>query len=111
MHRFALVRHELLEINMGWYTIEYLDGAQPIVSPMLFRDRASALASACALLEAGFSVSKVTGPEFEMSRTALKAYHHARELRQAIRHRPQGRRLLPIIGASGQGTLAYRREK
>jgi hypothetical protein len=80
---------------MGWYTIEYLDGEQPVVSPMVFPDKESALANAYALLRVGFSVSKVSGPDFEISHTSLTAYHQARELRQAIRHRPQGRRLLP----------------
>ena len=63
---------------MGWYTIEYFDETLPVVSPMLFRDKESALANACALLRAGFSVLKVTGPDFEMTGTALAAYNSAR---------------------------------
>lgn len=77
------------------YTIEYLnerEGLRPVVAAMRFDDRAMALASACALLRAGFSVVKVTGPEFEMSQTALTAYHQARELRRSIRHRARGKR-------------------
>jgi hypothetical protein len=76
------------------YTIEYLDerdGPRHVVSPMLFHYKESALASACALLRTGFSVSKITGPEFEISRTSL--VYQARELRRSIRHRPRGRRL------------------
>jgi hypothetical protein len=61
---------------MSSYTIEYLeeraDGPRYVVAPMFFPDKATALASA--LLRAGFLVSKVTGPGFEMGTTALKAY-------------------------------------
>jgi hypothetical protein len=59
----------------GWYTIEYVaechDGVRPAVSPMLFRDRDTALASARALLSAGFLVSRVVGPDFQIGGTAL----------------------------------------
>ena len=61
----------------GWYTIEYLTdehGARPVVSPMLFRDRETALASAVALLQAGFDVLRVAGPDLEISGMALVAY-------------------------------------
>jgi hypothetical protein len=58
-----------------WYTIEYLSereaGAQPVVSPMVFSDREAALSSAHALLRAGFSVSRVAGPDFEIDGTSL----------------------------------------
>jgi len=61
-----------------WYTIEYLnereDGGRRVVSPMVFRDKETALESACALLRAGFPVSKVAGPDFTMSQIALAAY-------------------------------------
>ena len=61
----------------GWYTIEYVaecqDGVRPAVSPMLFRDRDTALASARALLSAGFLVSRVVGPDFEIGGTTLVA--------------------------------------
>jgi len=65
-----------------WYTIECLsahDSERPRVMAMVFRDREAALASACALMSAGFSVSKVEGPGgFRMSRTSLVAYHQSR---------------------------------
>lgn len=58
-----------------WYTIEYLaerqDGARFVVSAMLFRDRDTALANARVLLSAGFHVSKVAGPDFEIAGAAL----------------------------------------
>jgi hypothetical protein len=64
-------------LRSGWYTIEYVaecqDGVRPAVSPMLFRDRDTALASARALLSAGFLVSRVVGPDFEIGGTALVA--------------------------------------
>jgi hypothetical protein len=60
-----------------------------VVSPMFFPDKESALASARALLRAGFSVSKITGPNFEMSHTSLVTFHQARELRRSIRHQPR----------------------
>jgi len=75
------------------YTIEYQRDGRNVVAPLLFPDRESALASACALLRAGFSVSKITGPNFEMSQTVLMAYRQARELRRFTRHQPRPRRL------------------
>jgi len=69
-----------------WYTIEYLDkrgdAVQPLLTPMLFRDRDAALSNALALLQAGFSVSKVTGPDFEMNQVAFAAYAQARMRRE-----------------------------
>jgi len=68
-----------------WYTIEYLNGrdhgAQHLVTPMVFRDKQTALESACVLLRAGFSVVKVAGPGFEMRQVALAAYAQARRTR------------------------------
>jgi hypothetical protein len=46
--------------------------------PVVFADKEEAIANALALLRAGISVSKVTGPSFEMNRTALAAYAHSR---------------------------------
>jgi len=62
-----------------WYTIEYLDNRNAAVTmPVVFADKEEAIANALALLRAGISVSKVTGPNFEMNRTALAAYAHSR---------------------------------
>jgi hypothetical protein len=49
---------------------------------MLFRDRDAALSNALALLRAGFSVSKVTGPDFKMNQVAFTAYAQARMRRE-----------------------------
>jgi hypothetical protein len=68
---------------MSSYTIEYVDGPRQVVAPVFFADKESALANACALLRAGISVSKVTGPGFEMSRTALAAYDQSRRGRRS----------------------------
>src|SRR5262249_6746478 len=76
-----------------WLLRGQISRPRQVVSPMFFPDKESALASARALLRAGFSVSKITGPNFEMSHTSLMAFHQARELRRSIRHRPRGRRL------------------
>jgi hypothetical protein len=63
-----------------WYTIEYLDQRNNAVVavPVIFAEKEEAIANALALLRAGFSVSKVTGPSFEMNRTALTAYGRSR---------------------------------
>jgi hypothetical protein len=74
---------------MSSYIIDYLARPRQVVAPMFFPDKESALASARALLRAGFSVSKITGQNFEMSHTSLMAYHQARELRQPMHGRRQ----------------------
>ena len=63
-----------------WYTIEYLDQRNNavVVAPVIFAEKEEAIANALALLRAGFSVSKVTGPSFEMNQTALTAYGRSR---------------------------------
>ena len=63
-----------------WYTIEYLDQRNNAVValPVIFADKEEAMANAVALLRVGFSVSKVTGPSFEMNGTALTAYSRSR---------------------------------
>ena len=63
-----------------WYTIEYLDQRNNAVValPVIFAGKQEAIANALALLRAGFSVSKVTGPSFEMNGTALTAYGRSR---------------------------------
>ncbi|HEV2546212.1 MAG TPA: hypothetical protein VGU20_02645 [Stellaceae bacterium] len=58
------------------YTIEYISDDQAVVvAPMIFRDKETALASARALLSAGFLVTRVGGPEFEMDYVALAALY------------------------------------
>ena len=64
--------------RMNFYTIEYVDGPRNVAVPMFFADKENALANACALLRAGFAVSKIVGPGFEMDAAALKAYHQSR---------------------------------
>ena len=52
--------------------IEYVSNDQAVVvSSRMFRDKETALANACALLRAGYFVSRVAGPEFEMDHVAL----------------------------------------
>ena len=61
------------------YTIEYISDDQAVVvSPMMFSNKETALANACALLRAGFLVSRVAGPEFEMDYVALAALNKSR---------------------------------
>jgi hypothetical protein len=66
-----------------WYTIECLnerDASRPHLMSMVFRDKESALASACALLKAGFPVSQVAGPDgFKMTQNSLAAYAQSRQ--------------------------------
>ena len=65
-----------------WYTIECCNEREretPRVMPMVFRDKKGALESACALMKAGFAVSKVEGPDgFRMSETSFAAYYNSR---------------------------------
>ena len=63
-----------------WYTIEYFDERRgaAVTIPVAFVDKEEAITNAFVLLRAGFSVSKVTGPSFEMNRTALTAYAQSR---------------------------------
>jgi len=63
-----------------WYTIEYLDERRggAVTMPVVFADKEEAIANALVLLRAGFSVSKVRGPSFEMNGTALTAYGSSR---------------------------------
>lgn len=65
-----------------WYTIECRNERErerPQVMPMVFRDKEAALESACALMKAGFSVSRVEGPDgFRMSETSFAAYYQSR---------------------------------
>ena len=49
-----------------------------VALPVIFADKEEAIANALALLRAGFSVSKVRGPSFEMNETALTAYGRSR---------------------------------
>jgi len=49
---------------------------------MVFRDKAAALGSACVLMDTGIAVSKVSGPNFEMSKTAVEAYYRASRRRE-----------------------------
>jgi hypothetical protein len=69
------------------YTIEYLSGRDPgaehVVTPIIFRNKETALESACVLLKAGFRVFKVAGPGFEMGQAALDAYAQTRRTRAA----------------------------
>lgn len=66
-----------------WYTIECLnecDASRPHLLTMVFPDKESALANACALLKAGFSVSQVAGPDgFKMTQNSLAAYAQSRQ--------------------------------
>jgi hypothetical protein len=48
---------------------------------MIFRDRETALANACALLRAGYFVSRVAGPEFEMDHVAVAILEQSRRNR------------------------------
>ena len=63
-----------------WYAIEHFDERRgtAVTIPVVFADWEEAVANAFALLRAGFSVSKVTGPSFEMNQTALTAYGRSR---------------------------------
>jgi hypothetical protein len=47
-------------IRQGYTYLDGRDGARDVVAPMHFDNRETALASACALLRAGFAVSMVT---------------------------------------------------
>ena len=59
-----------------WYTIVYVDQRDnaAVTMPVLLASKEAALENACALLKAGFLVSSVSGPDFEMRRTELTAY-------------------------------------
>ena len=69
-----------------WYTIECLnerDASRPHLMSMVFRDKESALASACALLKAGFPVS-VAGPDgFKMTQNSLAAYAQSQQRKRS----------------------------
>ena len=73
------------------YTIECVikgeGGEHAVVMPVVFRDKTAALGNACALMRSGVVVSRVTGPQFEMRRTALEAYFQAQGERRPSRHR------------------------
>jgi hypothetical protein len=70
-----------------WYTIECRnerDASRPHLMSMVFRDKESALANACALLKAGFSVSQVEGPDgFKMMPNSLAAYAQSQQRKRS----------------------------
>jgi hypothetical protein len=60
------------------YTIHYSDPAHldaQRVIPMVFRDKEAVLDCACALRRAGFRISRVAGPNFEMQKAAFEDYY------------------------------------
>lgn len=63
---------------MNSYKIHYLDASRQgdwhRVVPMKFGDKEAALDYACALKRAGFRVSKVEGPSFDLSGPAFESY-------------------------------------
>jgi hypothetical protein len=70
-----------------WYTIECLDehNAGPQIMSMVFPNKEAALANACALMKAGYPVSKVAGPDgFQMSQTSLAAYYQSRHHKPSL---------------------------
>ena len=71
------------------YLIECLvrrdDEDERVVMPMIFHDKASALANACALIKSGVPVAKIMGPNFEMRRIALEAYYRAESDKRPLR--------------------------
>jgi hypothetical protein len=73
---------------MNSYKIHYLDASQAgdghRVVPIKFRDKDAALDSACALERSGFRVSKVEGPNFELSGPAFEIYFRGHRFRRRI---------------------------
>ena len=87
------------------YTIECVSEGQDrdrrtAVMSMIFDDKETALANACAFLRAGFAVSKVSGPNFEMCQTELAAYAQGQRNRRK-RRRFGGANLYFLLRAAG----------
>ena len=71
---------------MNSFKIHYLDAFQEgdghRVVPMKFTDKDAALDCACALKRSGFRVSKVEGPNFELSGPAFESYFRGHRFRR-----------------------------
>jgi hypothetical protein len=74
------------------YTIHYeYDGSEHRL-PMVFTDKHSAMDNACALLKAGYRVSRIEGPGFSIGARALHDYRRATSVRHDLSlKRKQGR--------------------
>jgi len=82
------------------YKIEYARDDTLSTLAMWFSDKDLAIASACELIAAGFRVSKVDGPGFQMGRRALESHRRGSPSRDALWRSAEAARPLELEGAA-----------
>jgi hypothetical protein len=79
--QYATVANSAMSYVIHYVNVSQQGGVHRVL-PMKFQDKEAALDSACALKRAGFRVSKVEGPHFELGSAEFESYFHGERLKR-----------------------------